>query len=80
MGIGRHRTRSTGVVIPLFHHSIPLFHSTVPNKDTQKGKGTREKHHNIEMDVSCDFSPVADVASTVANVEVGMAIEIARQT
>ena len=28
VGIGRHRVRSMGVVIPLFHHSIPLFHST----------------------------------------------------
>ena len=41
VGIGRHRRRSMGVVIPLFHHSIPLFHSTIPfhrsippNKDT----------------------------------------------
>ena len=30
VGIGRHRMRSMGVVIPLVHHSIPLFHSTVP--------------------------------------------------
>ena len=28
VGIGRHRTCSMGVIIPLFHHSIP------PNKDT----------------------------------------------
>ena len=45
VGIGRDRTRSVGVVIPLFHHpfhySIPPFHSTIPfhrsippNKDT----------------------------------------------
>ena len=28
LGIGCHRMRSMGVVIPLVHHSIPLFHST----------------------------------------------------
>ena len=34
VGIGRHRRRSMGVVIPPFHSTIPFHRSIPPNKDT----------------------------------------------
>ena len=52
VGIGHHRRRSMGVVIPLFHHSIPLFHSTIPfhrsippNKDSHTNWYTYPNTH-----------------------------------